>query len=132
MAGYANRVITLTFDDLTEDPQNDPIRVTIRNPRLMPPDELRPKGGIDENDDDAMMAATYETMAKLIVGWRVYDAAAPIEVDETGTVVGDQPLLEMPPTAEKVARLPVEIVNRIGEEMREAADPQRGQSAPTP
>jgi hypothetical protein len=124
LAGYANRVLTLQFPELSDDPDNDPIRVTIRNPRLMPPDDLRTKGGLDENDEDAVMAATYATMAKLIVGWRVYDAAAPVELDTNGEVTGDQPLLETPATAERVARLPMAIINRIGAEMREAGDPQ--------
>ena len=125
MAGYANRLITLDFPDLSEDQETDPIRVTIRNPRLMPPDELRPKG-IDSENEDEMMAATYQVMAKLVVGWRVYDASAPIEVDENGDVVEgvDQPRLGLPATAETVAKLPMEIINRIGAEIREAADPQ--------
>lgn len=124
MAGYANRLITLTFDELSEDPENDPIRVTIRNPRLMPPDELRASGGVDESDEDAVMAATYTMMAKMVVGWRVYDASAPFDIDENGELVGDQPLLDMPATPEKVAKLPLEIINRIGAEMKEAGDPQ--------
>jgi hypothetical protein len=132
LAGYANRVITLRFPDLSDDPDTDPIWVTIRNPRLVPPAELRPKGGIDENDEESMMAATNETMSRLIVGWRVYDAAAPVELDENGHEVGDQPLLGMPVTPEAVAKLPMEIINRIGEEIQEAADPQKGPSAPTP
>jgi hypothetical protein len=125
LAGYANRLITLTFDELSEDPENDPIRLTIRNPRLMPPDELRPKG-VDSENEDEVMAATYEVMARLVVGWRVYDASAPIEVDENGDVVegADQPRLALPATAESVAKLPMEIINRIGGEIREAADPQ--------
>jgi hypothetical protein len=124
MAGYANRVVTLPFPELSDDQETDPIRVTIRNPRLMPPDELRMKGDIDENDEDAVMAATYEMMAKLIIGWRVYDASAPVELDETGEVTGDQPMLDMPATPEKVAKLPLEIINRIGAELKEAGDPQ--------
>lgn len=82
------------------------------------------KGGVDENDEDAVVAATYQMMAKLIVGWRVYDAAAVVELDENGEAVGDQPMLDMPATPEKVARLPLAIINRIGAEMREAGDPQ--------
>ena len=121
---YANRVITLNFPELSEDPTNDPIRVTLRNPRLVPAPELRPRDLPDDATEAEQMTASFETTARLIVGWRVYDASAPIELDEDGNVVGEQPLLPMPATADLVAKLPLVILNRIGEEVKEAVDPQ--------
>lgn len=121
--GYANPVITLEFKDLSQDWATDPIRVTIRNPRLVPPAELRPKG-LDSEDEDEVMRASFEVMARLVVGWRVYDASAPIDIDADGNVVGEQPLLPHPATADLVAKLPLEIVNRLGEEVKQAGDPR--------
>ncbi|MDB4873213.1 MAG: hypothetical protein JWL97_4217 [Gemmatimonadales bacterium] len=120
---YANPVIKLEFQDLSSDWVTDPIWVTIRNPRQVPPDELRPKG-IDSNDEEAVMAATFETMAKLVVGWRVYDASAPIKLDVNGDPVGEPELLPHPATPALVRKLPLEIVNRIGEEVNEAVNPR--------
>jgi hypothetical protein len=121
--GYANPVITLPFKELSSDWETDPIRVTIRNPRLVPPAELRPKG-LDSEDEGEVMLASFEVMARLIVGWRVYDASAPIELDAEGNVVGEQPLLPLPATAALVAKLPLEIVQRLGEEVKQAGDPR--------
>lgn len=121
--GYANRVVTLDFKELSEDWETDPIRVTIRNPRLVPPNDLRPKG-IDSEDEDEVMQASFEAIARLIVGWHVYDASAPIELDSDGQATGDQPLLPLPATAELVAKLPLEIINRLGEEVQQASNPR--------
>lgn len=121
--GYANRVVTLEFKELSEDWENDPIRVTIRNPRLVPPNDLRPKG-IDSEDEDEVMQASFEAIARLVVGWRVYDASAPIELDSDGQATDDQPLLPLPATAELVAKLPLEIINRLGEEVQQASNPR--------
>lgn len=125
--GYANRLISLTFDDLTDDPQNDPIWVSIRNPKLMPPGELQARQvplGEDGKpvDNDAAMTSMYEVVAKMIVAWRVYDATV-LEVNpETGEPL-DQPLLGLPATPERVAKLPMEIINRISEQMSAAVTP---------
>lgn len=126
VAGYANRVITLQFPDLAEE--GDPIWVAIRNPRLQPPEKLRPKDvpldpetGKPINSDDAV-SAMYEIIAGLIIGRRVYDAMV-AEVDDQG-VPADQPLLVLPATPEKVQHLPMEIIQRISEEMKVGANPR--------
>lgn len=129
MTGYANRVITIPFPELSEDQETDPIRVTIRNPRLMSMGELQPKDvELDAEgnpvDQSAAQRESFAIMAKLIIGWRVYDPTAPIELDENGEVVGDQPLLPQEFTADTVAKLPMAIINRIGTEMAEAVNPQ--------
>jgi hypothetical protein len=79
MPGYANRIVTLSFPELTEE--GDPtIHVIMRNPKLVPPGEMRRRdvklGPDGEPDSDDAMAAAYEVMAKLIVGWLAYDASA--------------------------------------------------------
>jgi hypothetical protein len=64
-------------------------------------------------DPEDAERAGYEVMAKLIVGWRVYDATS---LDD------NQPLLDLPATPESVAKLPLEIVNKIGETLGRAVD----------
>jgi hypothetical protein len=127
---YANPVIKLNFQELSSDWATDPIWVTIRNPRHVPPEDLRPKGINSENEDE-VMAASYAAMAHLIIGWRVYDGSAPIHLDVNGDVVGEPQLLPMPATPELVAKLPMEIINRIGVEVGEAVNPLSGPGAPT-
>lgn len=131
MAGYAQRVIRLAFPGLTDDDAGDPVWVVIRNPRLMPPHELTPKGGGGIGPDGmptdlaAAEDATYEVLSRLVIGWRVYDATQPIQLDATGNDITQQVLL--PQGEHSVAnckKLPMEIVNRLGEEMRTAANPR--------
>jgi len=87
LSGYSNRIVHVAFPELSEE--DDPIWLSIRNPRYMAPSELRPKDlpvGDDGKplDNEAAQAAMYEVYAKLIVGWRVYDPTT-IAVDpETG------------------------------------------------
>lgn len=117
MAGYANRLLTVDFPDLAD--ADDKIYVAIRNPKLVPPGELSNNDVvIDENgqpvDPDAATAAMYETIAKLITAWRVYDAT---------DMADDQALLPSPATADSVAKLPVEIINRLADEIKQAVNP---------
>lgn len=127
--GYSNRVIRLDFPELTDDPVNDPIRVIIRNPRLMAPDELTPKDlkvtaeGAPESSEEATKES-YAIFARLVIGWRVYDAKAPIELDVNGDIVGDQELLPQTFTTETIGRLPLAILQRLSEELGEAMNPQ--------
>ena len=111
MAGLKDRFITLTFPDLTED--GEPVLyVTFRNPKLVPLDWLRsriathPSG--EPVNEDAATQESYERLARLITDIRMYDAEDPGE---------DQGMLEMPMTAEKVARLPLVVNTRVAEEL---------------
>lgn len=138
MPGYKNRVIKIDFPDLSEP--GDPVYVIIRNPQLMPPAELRsyaakfsPDLGNIASDDPAALAAAaakvsdgdldaaYGMFARMVLAWRVYDASAVPEINEAGDVTGDQPLLPLPATPELVSRLPLEIIERLGEELGKAS-----------
>lgn len=120
----------LDFPQLSADPENDKIWVSMYNPRLMPPSELRPSKEVptdpttghpvDMVEAERQMFALF---AKLIIGWRVYDASH-IEVDPETGEVADQPLLPHPATAELVAKLPAVILTRITEEFTQAVNPQ--------
>jgi hypothetical protein len=68
----------------------------------------------------------YEIFAKLIIGWRVYDASV-IDLDPTTGEVLDQPPLPHPANAASVAKLPIAIINRITEEFGAALNPKSGQ-----
>lgn len=144
--GYANRVINLQFPELAE-PKTDEngkvvlhpesgkpepseaIWVVIRNPQLMPPGELTPRDvAVDPNsgrplDAEDANQAMYEIFAKLIVGWRVYDATSFEINSETGEPL-DQPLLELPATPASVAKLPNAIINKLAAQLQESANPQ--------
>ncbi|MFD0405621.1 hypothetical protein [Kitasatospora sp. NPDC127116] len=106
MAGYANRVITLDFPDLTE-PDAEPIRVVMRNPKTVPSQELMPDAPDNATTSEAFQAGL-AILAKLVIGWHVYDATS---LDD------DQPPLPLPATAELVAKLPMEIQNRMAAEI---------------
>lgn len=110
MAGYANRIITLDFPELTE-PGDEPIRVVIRNPKTMPAQEL-----MADTPDDATAEQQFQAgiaiLAKLVIGWHVYDASS---TDD------DQPPLPLPATPDSVARLPMEIQNRMAAELKVVA-----------
>lgn len=124
--GYSNPVITLRFDQLSDNPATDPIWVALKNPKIMPPSALRPReipvdaDGKPINEEDAM-TAMYEIVAGLVIGWRAYDASN-IEVDAAGNV---QPmsLLSLPATPDLVKRLPMEIINQIADQIKQAANP---------
>lgn len=130
MGGYANRVVKLDFPHLSSDPKQDPIWVVIRNPKLMPPHELTPKGGggigPDGQPADLEKAedATYSMIAKIIIGWRVYDASQPIELDAAGNDTTKQVLLPQGDhTAANCRKLPLEIIKAINREIGEAVNP---------
>lgn len=126
MSGYANRVITLRFEELTE-PGEPEIHVVMRNPRLMPPGELAPENvELDDNnqpkDLEAAKAANNGVLAKLVIGWRAYDASD-IQVDADGNLLPQEPL-PLPATAELVGKLPAAIFMRMIKEVTDAVDPQ--------
>ena len=128
--GYANRVITIPFDELSDDPE-DRIWVCMRNPKLVPIDEMRSGAGeipldADGNpvDSDKATNAGYKILAKLIIGWHVYDATVIPVLDAAGNDVSEPVLLpQAPTTVERVAKLPMAILNRLMEEMA-AVNPQ--------
>lgn len=114
MSGYDNRFRRMDFPDLGEG-----IYVTIRNPKTLPPSKLKPEGirldasGTPLNEDEAE-SAMYKVLASLVRDWHVYDASSDDD---------DQPLLELPATADAVGRLPLEIINRIAAELASAVNP---------
>jgi hypothetical protein len=129
MPGYANNVITLTFPELSADPENDSIHVVIRNPRLMSASQLKPRdialdGDGNPIDEKEAEEASFEVMARIIIGWRVYDPTAEITVDDDGNVTSEPVLLPKVYNAETIGKLPMVIFSRLGTEMTEALNPQ--------
>lgn len=128
MAGYASRLIRLPFPELSEDPETDPIFVTIRNPKLMPLQDLQDNApdAVDAEGNPVPEKATagmLRIISRLIVVWRVYDASHLQVNPQTGEPM-DQPLLALPATPELVAKLPAVIINRIADELTGAVNPQ--------
>lgn len=141
--GNGSRVITRHFPELSTD--GDAIWVTIRNPMWMAPEELitkdseakvDPDTGEPVNDEEAKKG-TYALLAKLIIGWRVYDATWVPKIDgETGEMMPGQepPRLSLPATAAKARKLPFPIFQWLGEQLESlnpptpTADPEDGTS----
>lgn len=132
MGGYSKRVIRIDFPDLTDTPEDD-IWVAIRNPRLVPPHELVPDDATpitadgQAADAKAATVAMHAMFARLIVGWRAYDASTPIQLNAVGEDITPQTLLPHGSgdfNADNVSRLPMEIINAIGREVKEASNPQ--------
>jgi hypothetical protein len=118
--GYKNRVIRIDFPDLSDE--DDPIFVIIRNPKLMPAAELssyadKVSGDATTTASSRDMDAAYAMFARLVVAWRVYDATAVPELDEAGNATGTEELLPLPATAKQIAKLPLEIIERLGQEL---------------
>jgi hypothetical protein len=132
MSGYNNPYVLLEFPNLGDD-----VSVLIRNPQLMPPAQLQPRDvAVDENgqpvDQEAARQASYEVMERLIVAWKVYEAfegeievaedADPTELFQQLTVGEPKRLGKI--NTDSIGRLPLAILNRIGEEVGRVADPQ--------
>lgn len=128
MPGYSARVITLPFPELTEE-GDATVHVTIRNPQLLPLDDLKPGPDvpIDANgvplDQEAAEADMYRRLAALVVGWHVYDAR--VELDPDSGQVLPQERLALPATAESVRRLPNLIQRAMIAEVDKVGNPPR-------
>jgi len=107
MPGYANRIVTLTFPEFTE-PGDTTINVVMRNPKTVPAQQLIGTTPDDPADQQAAFRAGLEVLAGLVVGWHVYDAT---------DTADDQAPLPLPATPELVAKLPMEIQNRMAAEL---------------
>jgi hypothetical protein len=135
VAGYANRFIRLNFPEISEE--GDPVWVAIKNPKLivqgdLPKDtENLPNVEDVESEDVAVSEETLTTInrmaARMIVNWHAYDATVypcpecpgpDCTVCDGNGVLPDQELLPLPVTPESVAKLPMEITMRLGEEMK--------------
>lgn len=138
MAGYATRTLKIDFPELSEDPEIDPIWISIRNPKLMAPGELTPdevkQDPVDENDPAAVAAAEaaakestvdamYKIFSRLILAWRVYDATD-FRVDETTGEPLEQNRLGLPATVEQIRKLPQAIIGRLSDEVFAAINPR--------
>ena len=134
MSGYTNRVILLPFPEL-----GDKVSVLIRNPRLLPPEEITPEEvPVDASgqplDRQAASQSMFKVIARLIVAWHVYDASADsaaVDIDLDADNLDEQlaaleqadqvRLVEITP--ENVAKLPTAIIKGITEELERVADP---------
>lgn len=126
MAGLKDRIVTVQFPELTEE--GEPVLyVSFRNPALVPMDWLRSNlaTGADGRplDPDAATQESYERLARFITGLRMYDAE---------DLSDNQAMLEMPMTAEKVARMPMVVNDRLADEFAShAKGPTRTPVSPT-
>lgn len=115
---YANRFITLSFPDLGEKP--DEVYVTIRNPKLLPLDHLRPSSNLalDANgqpvDIEAAEQDGFKKVADLITNWHVY----------AGMDDSDDPSpLDLPATPDGVRSLPNAIQQALFRELEKITNP---------
>ncbi len=133
MSGYTNPYVLLPFPELGEG-----VSVLMKNPQLLPPSEITPEDVVTDDsgrptDPQAANESMYKVMARLIVAWKVYEAFAPgdtLDIDPDADPAelfnslgaGAQERLGKV-TPENVAKLPLAIINRIGEEIGRVADP---------
>lgn len=119
MAGYANRFLRLSFPELSEP--DDEIWITLRNPRTVSYEELRPKNvAYDANgnalDYEQFRKAMFDVYAKLVVDGHAYDST------DAGA---DQPLLAFPLAGETYAKLPSEIQDKVVAELEARRNPTK-------
>ena len=113
MPGYSNRTIRFDFPDLTEE-GDTPVHVVIKNPKTLPAAELIPDIKDEEATGAESLKQIYPVIARLVKAWHVYD----------GTVDADDlPELQLPATAESVAKLPFEILNTISDAIKDVVAP---------
>lgn len=124
MAGYANRVVTQHFPELSEDGDN--VFVVFRNPKTQTISKLEAEAvalGPDGTPDPAAATvAMHGLMARLIIGGKLYDARVD-GIDAAGNPV-DQPLLEFPLTVDSAPGLPLEVIASITSYIKEAQTPR--------
>lgn len=137
MAGYMNRFVHRGFPDLAGYDENLAAEyerqgmtaeqakeraaycwVKLRNPRLIPADELMSAVGDVRTDDhgnvivsDSNRDSTYAMAARLVIAGQVWD---PTSLDD------DAPLLPVPPAPEHVKLYPMDVFNAIAEELKKA------------
>lgn len=101
MPGYLNRFIDLDLSEYGEG-----CYVRLHNPKVVPQSMMEPstKVVLDEHgrpvDPESATTSGQEMMSRLVKDWHVYDATV---LDD------DQPLLTLPATPEKIAKLPLGI-----------------------
>lgn len=74
----------------------------------------------------------YGMLASLVVGWRVWDPTAPVQVDDDGNLIGgdaEPPRLGLPATPALIGKLPQVILTAIMEEVGKA-NPQQPPAVP--
>lgn len=127
--GYRNPIIRLDFNDLVED--GDTCHVIIRNPKTMPGAEFKAmaSGADGDGDSGETMDRMFAMIAKLVVGWRVYDPTVLLKVNpDTGELIHDEEteprLLPLPATAELVAKLPQVILMKLMDEVGSSVNPK--------
>ncbi|MFD1145977.1 hypothetical protein [Saccharothrix hoggarensis] len=124
MAGYANRVITLHFPELSEE--GDDVFVVMRNPKTVTLSTLEVEAvrtNADGAPDDGEASKVVNgLMSRLIIGGRLYDASVD-GVDAAGEPL-DQPLLTYPLGPEDAAKLPIEVITGISEKIHAAQTPR--------
>jgi len=131
MAGYTNPYVLLEFPELGDD-----VSVLMKNPQLIAPSKLQARDvPLDENgqplDPREAQEASYEVMERLIVAWKVYEAFSDdVEIDPEADpaelfqqLAAGEPKRLGKVTTENISRLPLAILNRIGEEVGRVADP---------
>lgn len=135
--GYRNPVVTRRYDDMVED--GDTCHVIIRNPQTMPGSELTALAGSEAETGEERMARVCAMIARLIIGWRVWDPTVPVKADGDGNLVHDEEtaprLLPLPATAESVGKLPqrilMDLMNEVTRVVNPPASPAESTSSPS-
>jgi hypothetical protein len=128
MGGYANRVMTIDFPELSDpdDQETGRVFVVLRNPKTVTLSKLE-VAAVAQNPDgtpdaDEASKAIYGLLSRLVIGGRLYDAEVD-GIDADGAPL-DQPELTYPLTEETAAKLPIEVITAITERIREAQTPR--------
>lgn len=133
--GYRERFKLILFPEVGDD-----CSVLIRNPALMPPEQLEPAAvplGEDGQplDREAATASTYEVLKNLIVAWKMYETTAPEMPSDVADVEDLDLLLKTlnnteqkrlgAITVENIGRCPLVVLNKLADELNKAvASPQ--------
>jgi hypothetical protein len=128
--GYKDPYIPLTFPELA-----DGCSVLIRNPQLMSPALMERAAAMADGEAGIRSQAMNDILAYLIVAWR---NVFPVEDDLSDVVLdGDEPIEDLlaklqsrerqplgKPSPETVAQMPMTIMLRVAEQIKDVANPQ--------
>jgi hypothetical protein len=90
----------------------------------------------DATGGNVKLKRIHQMIARLVIGWRVWDPTVPIKADpETGELIHDDEtaprLLPLPATAESVAKLPQAILMDLMTQVTSAVNPNQSPAGTT-
>lgn len=109
--GYKNKTLRLDLGDLADEP----LWIDILNPRMLSQQSIDMPDLPDDATEVDKINAGMEAIAKIIVAWNLFD----VEDEDDPPTVLPIPSVDL----DSLRKVPGEVINRLGEEMKGANPP---------